>query len=290
MKTKVFISHSSKDKEVAGEVCQFLEAHGVSCWIAPRNVTPGKNYGAAIVDAIDECGVFVLILSGESNQSGQVVREVERAAAANAVIIPFRIENIQPSRDLEFYVSSSHWLDAVGPSRDKHLNELLSAITSWHGREKQSSTTTSSAAPGATAAAPLGSRKIPMIPLLITGTVVILLAVIYFVGRSSKPAVSVSPPVAAASPMSTPSITPMSTAYFDSKMNRDSKDSICRRIPRWNGSDSKSSRCIPARNTTQQPSPKSNSTSRSNPQGAGAPLPVRRRGRRRSLLCLIAAN
>ena len=212
MKTKVFISHSSKDKEVAGEVCQFLEAHGVSCWIAPRNVTPGKNYGAAIVDAIDECGVFVLILSGESNQSGQVVREVERAAAANAVIIPFRIENIQPSRDLEFYVSSSHWLDAVGPSRDKHLNELLSAITSWHGREKHSPTPTSSAAPGATAAAPHLSRKIPMIPLLIAGTVVILLAVIYFVGRNSKPAVSVSPPVAATSPMSTPLITPMSTA------------------------------------------------------------------------------
>jgi hypothetical protein len=211
MKTKVFISHSSKDREVAAEICQFLEARGVSCWIAPRNVTPGKNYGAAIVDAIDECGVFVLILSGESNQSGQVVREVERAAAANAVLIPFRIENIQPSRDLEFYVSSSHWLDAVGPSREKHLNDLLSAITSWHGREKDSSAITSPPLPTPSPVARHVSRKMPLIPLLIAGAVLIFLAVIYFVvGR--KPAVTVSPPLAVASPMATPSIPPRPTA------------------------------------------------------------------------------
>ena len=116
MKPLVFISHSSKDKEIADKVCLFLEANGVACWIAPRDVTPGRNYGAAIVDAIDECGVFVLILTGESNKSGQVTREVERAAASNDVIIPFRVEPVQPSRDLEFYVSSTHWLDAsTGP-------------------------------------------------------------------------------------------------------------------------------------------------------------------------------
>src|SRR6266487_2424157 len=80
MKRTVFISHSSKDKAIGEEACHFLEANGVSCWIAPRDVTPGKNYGAAIVDAIDECGVFVLILNDDSNKSGQVVRGVERAA------------------------------------------------------------------------------------------------------------------------------------------------------------------------------------------------------------------
>jgi TIR domain len=78
MKRTVFISHSSKDKAIGDEVCRFLEAKGVSCWIAPRDVTPGKNYGAAIVEAINECAVFVLILSDDSNKSGQVVREVER--------------------------------------------------------------------------------------------------------------------------------------------------------------------------------------------------------------------
>ena len=135
MKRAVFISHSSADKSVADEVCAYLERNGVPCWIAPRDVTPGKNYGAAIVDAIDECDLFVLILSHESNRSGQVAREVERAASNNDVIIPFRIESVQPSRNLEFYVSSAHWLDAVKKPTSEHFDQLLSAIHNWQKTE-----------------------------------------------------------------------------------------------------------------------------------------------------------
>ena len=54
MKRTVFISHSSKDNAIGDEICRFLEANDISCWIAPRNVMPGKNYRAAIVEAIDE--------------------------------------------------------------------------------------------------------------------------------------------------------------------------------------------------------------------------------------------
>ena len=135
MKHTVFISHSSKDKDVSEEVCSYLEANGVSCWIAPRDVTPGKNYGAAIVDAIDECDVFVLILTGESNKSGQVAREVERAASNNDVLIPFRIEAVEPSKNLEFYVSSSHWLDATEKPLANHLPALLHAIVNWQSSD-----------------------------------------------------------------------------------------------------------------------------------------------------------
>ena len=53
MKEAVFISHSSKDQECAKKVSEFMEASGVPCWIAPRDVTPGSNYGAAIVEAIE---------------------------------------------------------------------------------------------------------------------------------------------------------------------------------------------------------------------------------------------
>lgn len=131
MKHVVFISHSSVDRAVAEEICGFLEKNEILCWIAPRDVTPGMNYGAAILDAIAECPVFLLVLTGESNKSGQVVREVERAATSNSIIIPFRVQDVQPSRDLEFYVSSTHWLDASTKPFEKHLHELLTAIRTW---------------------------------------------------------------------------------------------------------------------------------------------------------------
>ena len=137
MKRTVFISHSSQDKKIADAVCNFLEKHGVLCWMAPRDITPGKNYGAAIIDAISECEFFVLILSSLSNDSQQVVREVERAASTQSVVIPLRVEAVQPSKDLQFYVSSSHWLDAVTPPLDQHLMELLRAIEGWQKDEGQ---------------------------------------------------------------------------------------------------------------------------------------------------------
>ena len=167
MKRTAFISHSSKDKAIGETVCNFLERNGIPCWIAPRNVTPGKNYGAAIVDGIDECAVFVLILSCESNKSGQVVREVERAANGDAVIIPVRVEPVQPSRDLEFYVSSSHWLDATEKPLEKHLDSLVDAIRKWqstHEPQDGAAEPTFSPAPA--------SPKRSNLPLLIGGAVV----------------------------------------------------------------------------------------------------------------------
>jgi len=190
LKRVAFISHSSKDKRTAESVCRFLESKGISCWIAPRDVTPGKNYGVAIVDAIDECGVFVLILSAESNKSGQVVREVERAASGNAVIIPVRVEPVQPSRELEFYVSSSHWLDATQRPFEKHLDSLVDAIRNWQNEGGPREGATSPNFP----AAPISSRR-PNMPLLIGGVVVAVVIVGLAIFLANRPRTTPQTPV-----------------------------------------------------------------------------------------------
>ncbi|HAH65240.1 MAG TPA: toll/interleukin-1 receptor domain-containing protein, partial [Rhizobiales bacterium] len=74
----VFISYSSKDKPIADAVCAGLEANGLRCWIAPRDILPGADWGGAIIDAITGSKVMVLIFSGNANSSPQIKREVER--------------------------------------------------------------------------------------------------------------------------------------------------------------------------------------------------------------------
>ena len=39
----VFISYSAKDKTTADGVCATLEAKGIRCWIAPRDILPGMD-------------------------------------------------------------------------------------------------------------------------------------------------------------------------------------------------------------------------------------------------------
>jgi hypothetical protein len=120
----VFISYSKKDKTVADAACSHLEAAGIRCWIAPRDVLPGMGWGAAIVDSIQAARVMVLVFSAEANKSPQILREVERAVNAGTVVVPFRIEDVLPSGDLEYFISAHHWLDAMTPPLKKHLGRL----------------------------------------------------------------------------------------------------------------------------------------------------------------------
>jgi TIR domain len=129
----VFISYPHQNKAVADASCAALEAEGIRCWIAPRDVPPGAQWAASIVEAIDACRVMVLIFSAYTNQSRQVHREVQQAFDAEKPVIPFRIENIAPERTLRYYMGSVHWLDALTPPLEQHLKKLVVSVQSLAG-------------------------------------------------------------------------------------------------------------------------------------------------------------
>jgi hypothetical protein len=120
----VFVSYSTKDKPIADAVCATLESAGVRCWIAPRDIQPGADWGEAIVNAIEGSRVLILIFSGHANESPQVKRELQHGFDSGVVVIPFRVENIMPNKSLDYYLGSVHWLDALSTPLEKHLQTL----------------------------------------------------------------------------------------------------------------------------------------------------------------------
>jgi hypothetical protein len=110
-----FISYSHMDKLTAEAVCVALEAAGIRCWIAPRDIAPGAEWGESIVNGIDRCPVMVLIFSSNANESRQVRREVERAVNRGLTIVPMRLEQTEPRRSLAYFLAGIHWLDALTP-------------------------------------------------------------------------------------------------------------------------------------------------------------------------------
>jgi hypothetical protein len=131
----VFISYSRMDKPTADAVCATLEQNGIRCWIAPRDVLPGMEWGKAIVNAIHNSQFMVVVFTARANQSDHVSREVERAVAQGISIIPLRIEDIVPSNSLEYFIGSVHWLDALTPPLEDHLKELASKLRFLMGKE-----------------------------------------------------------------------------------------------------------------------------------------------------------
>ncbi|MGA9060949.1 MAG: toll/interleukin-1 receptor domain-containing protein [Terracidiphilus sp.] len=124
----VFISHASEDRIVANAVCARLESAGIRCWIAPRDIVAGTSYGEAIIEAIHTVKVMVLVFSSNANSSGQVPKEVERAVSNGLVILPFRIEDVAPGKSLDYFIGSIHWLDAMTPPLEKHLDDLVETV------------------------------------------------------------------------------------------------------------------------------------------------------------------
>ena len=128
MSFDVFISYASKDKVVADAVCARLEAAGIRCWIAPRDIVPGTSYGEAIIDAIHGAKVMVLVFSSSANASGHIPKEVERAVSNGVAILPFRIEDVAPGKSLDYFIGSVHWLDAMTPPMEHHLDNLAATV------------------------------------------------------------------------------------------------------------------------------------------------------------------
>ena len=130
----VIISYSTVDKTTADTMCAKLEERGIRCWIAPRDILPGMDYAEAIINAIDSARVTVLILSSNANLSKHVVREAERSMEAGNPIIPFRIEDVQPSTSLKYYIGGQHWLDALTPPLERHIQKLAETISIFLGK------------------------------------------------------------------------------------------------------------------------------------------------------------
>jgi hypothetical protein len=128
MARDVFVSYSTHDKTTADTVCAILEAYGLRCWIAPRDIVPGMDWGEAIIDAINTSRVMVLVFSANANASQQVRREVEQAVNQGVIIVPLRIEQVTPTRSLAYFLGPVQWLDALTPPLESHLQTLAEAV------------------------------------------------------------------------------------------------------------------------------------------------------------------
>ena len=123
----IFISYSSKNKNVADALCHYLEEHNIPCWIAPSDILPGQTWAGAIVQAISNCSAMVLIYTAESNASHQVANEVDKAFSYGKTIIPFIVDATPMNDDLNYYLSRKHWLVAY-PNYKENFKPLVDSL------------------------------------------------------------------------------------------------------------------------------------------------------------------
>lgn len=125
---RVFISHSSENAELAKELCGKLENNGFPCFLAPRDIRSGFEYAEEIINGIDSSDVMVLLLSEASNSSPHVLREIERAVSKKKTIIVYKLEEVQLSKSLEYFLMTHQWVNAK-PGRD--FDEVVKRVAEY---------------------------------------------------------------------------------------------------------------------------------------------------------------
>ena len=128
MRGGVFVCHASRDAGMAQRVVASLEAAGVPCWIAPRDIDAGESYTGAILDGLEAAPALVLVFSAATNDSPHVTRELESAVGSGIPIVPVRLEPVEPSRDLRYFIGTSQWLETGGIAADQWESPLVRAV------------------------------------------------------------------------------------------------------------------------------------------------------------------
>ena len=126
--SRIFVCYSSKDEAIARGVVEFLEAEGLDCWIASRDVQPGQNYQETIVQALEKAQGIVFLFSESSGTSGEIKKELSLAGGYKTPVFPLRLSPITPTGALRYELATRQWID-IFPDREQALHKLARTIS-----------------------------------------------------------------------------------------------------------------------------------------------------------------
>ncbi|MBB4184781.1 hypothetical protein GGE07_001407 [Sinorhizobium terangae] len=137
---KVFISHSSRNKEYADQLAHGLIEFGHQPLYDGTLLSPGSEWNKILEQALDDADVIVFLISQESMESSWVLNEIGRAKAlaggGRKLLIPVIIDNI-PVPDI-----LRQWLALMGRGRPARevTGEIALSIANFESRREHQET------------------------------------------------------------------------------------------------------------------------------------------------------
>ena len=197
MSAPIFISYSSKDREIAETICQALEARGHDCWIACRDVRVGENFQEAIVQALRSAQVMLLVFTSNANNSDEIKKELVLAGRHRVTVVPVRVEDVVPNDAFSYEFATRQWIDLF---KDWEREIELLATQLGHilqtAKPRDGGGAEAIAAPRPPRPAASRSSSLPLILGAVAAAVVIVIAGVALYMRPYAPASPSPPPLA----------------------------------------------------------------------------------------------
>lgn len=121
----IYVSYSDKNDKTTKRICEMLESNGHSCLLATQGAISESR-----------CDVLLLVLSKASNQSEQVLREIEYVVSHCVPTLVYQIEDVKLSKPLEYFLMSNQWI--VGKDTDNY-EKILEGIKNIENNQSHES-------------------------------------------------------------------------------------------------------------------------------------------------------
>jgi TolB-like protein len=123
---EIFISYRRSDEAWARLLHAQLRAEGVEAWY-DVHVGAGQDWRSATAKALQASSIFVLLFSRAASESEDIAKELAAATFSRKLVVPVRIENIQPSGAFLYELASRNWVNAFENTEAK-LAELARSL------------------------------------------------------------------------------------------------------------------------------------------------------------------
>ena len=129
MGVEVFISYSSLDRDRVIPVVESLRSNGISVWVDEGNIHAADLWSEQIVQAIADCRVMVVMLSQNSTDSHNVMKEVMLASEQKKVLLPVYLEPAEIPANLQYQLAGIQHLELYGQNEEQVLEDLANGLT-----------------------------------------------------------------------------------------------------------------------------------------------------------------
>jgi hypothetical protein len=90
----LFISHSSKDRQLAEDLANHLGQAGYRCWIDVSDIPDGSSWPREIEKAVERCGALIVIMTERARASEWVERETLLALQLRKPVFIARFDDV----------------------------------------------------------------------------------------------------------------------------------------------------------------------------------------------------
>ncbi|MBE0669634.1 MAG: TIR domain-containing protein [Anaerolineales bacterium] len=123
-----FFSYSRQDLKIVDQFVEALAKEGINVWLDREDIKVGNSWRVQIVEAIDTCQAFVLMLSPNSAASKNVHKEVILAQDSARPTYVVMLEAVRLPPEIRYPLAGLQFINFPLLGFEKSLHQLIEAL------------------------------------------------------------------------------------------------------------------------------------------------------------------